>query len=131
MTRATFILALLAAMSATAFGQGSACPVQITDIRNVGNTVSVLFRNTSHAEMTKYEFVVWFVDFAGETHFLPVLVARKHLRAGQSGKLVLPAAELQLSFSLAHAYPLHVSFADGSVWNDDGSHSCSTTALQE
>ncbi|MGZ4887686.1 MAG: hypothetical protein ACXWBH_00800 [Candidatus Angelobacter sp.] len=119
-------------MSTTAFGHGSACPVQITDIRNVGNTVSVLFRNTSQAEMTKYEFVVWFVDFAGETHFLPVLVARKHLRAGrQSGKLVLPAAELQLSFSLAHAYPLHVSFADGSVWNDDGSHSCSTTALQE
>ncbi|MGZ4841404.1 MAG: hypothetical protein ACXV5J_06645 [Candidatus Angelobacter sp.] len=106
MTRAIFILALLAAMSTTAFGQGSACPVQITDIRNVGNTVSVLFRNTSRAEMTKYEFVVWFVDFAGETHFLPVLVARKHLRAGrQSGKLVLPAAELQLSFSLAHAYP--------------------------
>ncbi len=131
MTRAIFILALLAAMSTTAIGQDSACPVQITDIRNMGNTVSVFFRNNSHAEMTRYEFVVWFADFAGEPHFLPVLLAHKHLRAGQSGKLELSANELQLSFSLAHAYPLHVSFADGSVWNDDGSHSCSTTALQE
>lgn len=50
-------------------------------------------------------------------HFLPVLLAHKHLRAGQRGKVVLPADELQLSFSQAYAYPLHVSFADGSVWN--------------
>ena len=131
MTRTIFILTLLAAVSTTAFGQDTACPVQITDIRAVGKTVSVLFSNTSHSEMTGYEFVVWFVDFAGETHFLPVLLAHKHLRAGQSSKVVLPADEPQLSFSLAHAYPLHVSFADGSVWNDDGSHSCSSTALQE
>jgi hypothetical protein len=131
MTRTVFILTLLADVSTTAFCQDSACSVQITDIRNVGKTVSVLFSNTSHAEMTGYEFVVWFVDFAGKTHFLPVLLSRKHLKAGQSGKLVLPADEPQLSFSLAHAYLLHVSFADGSVWNDDGSHSCSSTALQE
>ena len=131
MTRAIFLLALLAAISTTAFSQDTPCPLHITDIRAVGKTVSVLFSNTSHAEMTGYEFVVWFVDFAGETHFLPVLLAHKHLKAGQSGKLVLPADEPQLSFSLAHAYPLHVSFADGSVWNDDGSHSCSSTALQE
>jgi hypothetical protein len=131
MTRAILVLALLAAISTPVFSQNTACPAQITDIRNVGKTVSVFFHNTSHAEMTEYEFVVWFVDFAGETHFLPVLLAHKHLRAGQSGKLELSANEPQLSFSLAHAYPLHVSFADGSVWNDDGSHSCSTTALQE
>jgi hypothetical protein len=131
MTRTVFILVLLAAISITAFGQDSSCPVQITDIRNVGNTVSVLFRNTSHAKLTRYEFVVWFVDFAGETHFLPVLLAGKHLRPDQNGKVALPADELQHAFSLANAYPLHVSFADGSEWNDDGSHGCSTTALQE
>lgn len=52
--------------------------------------------------------------------------------AGHNAVAAYPAPEtLEFTFSVANAYILQVTFADGAVWNDDGSHACSMAALQE
>lgn len=80
------------------------------------------------------DFIVWFADFDEQVHFLPALAESdyRRIKAGRSAAVVYPAPEtLDYTFSQVNAYVLRVAFADGNVWNDDGSHSCSLTALQE
>lgn len=128
------IFALCVVLDAAAFGQ-TACPIKITDVRNVRDYFSVLFQNTSGAEVTGYTFVVWFTDLEGRTHFVsdtsPGNAARV-ISPGKNASVKYPAPEtLEFAFTMANAYLLHAEFADGSVWNDDGSHACRIAALQE
>jgi hypothetical protein len=124
---------LLVLLTAAAFSQDSSCPISITDVRSLAGNMKVLFRNASRTDITEYEFVVWFVDFDAQTHFIPAVnPAPRRIKSGQSAAAVYPAPEtLDYTFSEANAYLLHVTFADGNVWNDDGSHNCRLSALQE
>ncbi|HEX7286300.1 MAG TPA: hypothetical protein VF532_08965 [Candidatus Angelobacter sp.] len=135
MKRLLLIFALMVLLAAPALAQGPACPVAITDVRSLSGNVKVLFRNISPAEITEYDFIVWFADFDEQLHFLPALVPDseyRRIKAGRGAVVVYPAPEtLDYTFSQVNAYVLRVAFADGNVWNDDGSHSCSLTALQE
>lgn len=133
MKRAFLIFALCALLNATALGQDSGCPVKITDVRSIAGKVSVLFRNTSQNEIAAYDFIVWFVDSEEQTHFLPPPdPPDRGIKAGRGAVTVFSAPEtLEFTFSVANAYLLHVTFADGAVWNDDGSHACSMASLQE
>jgi hypothetical protein len=133
MKRLLLIAGVLVLCSTALYSQDLACPISITDVRSVAGNMKVLFRNASQTEITEYEFVVWFVDFDEQTHFIPAVnpVPRK-IKAGRSAAAVYSAPEtLDYTFSAANAYLLHVTFADGNVWNDDGSHGCRLSALQE
>jgi len=127
------IFALSALLTATALGQDSTCPVKITDVRSFAGNVSVLFRNATRTEIADYDFVVWFVDYDEQMHFLPDgNPPTRGIKAGRNAVAIYPAPEtLEFTFSVANAYLLHVTFADGAVWNDDGSHACSMASLQE
>jgi hypothetical protein len=75
------------------------------------------------------------VDLKGRTHFVPGPAPGDTTRAVTSGKnapVNYPAPEtLEFALTVANAYVLHAEFADGSVWNDDGSHACWVATLQE
>lgn len=133
MKRNILIFALCVLLDAAALGQTD-CPVKITDVRNVRDYFSVLFQNTSGTDITGYKFVVWFVDLEGRTHFVPDAspVTARVIKPGKNASMKYPAPEtLDFAFTIANAYVLHAEFADGSVWNDDGSHTCRIAALQE
>ncbi len=135
MKRVLLIFGLWVLLNATAFGQDAVCPIKITDVRHVRDHLTVLFRNTSKIDITEYAFIVWFVDHEGQMHFVPDPdpgLTGRVVKPGKSAFLYFPAPEtLEFTFSVANAYLLHVTFADGAVWNDDGSHACSMAALQE
>jgi hypothetical protein len=135
MKRLLLIPALMVLLVATALGQGPGCPVAITDVRSAAGNVKVLFRNTSPGVITEYDFILWVSDFDEQVHFLPALALDsqyRRVKAGRNAVVVYPAPEtLDYTFSQVNAYVLRIAFADGNVWNDDGSHSCGLTALQE
>lgn len=134
MKRNILIFALCALMDVAALGQ-TTCPVKITYVSNIRDYFTILFQNSSGADITGYVFVVWFVDLEGRTHFVqdtsPGNVARV-VKPGKGAIVKYPAPEtLEFAFTMANAYVLHAEFADGSVWNDDGSHACRVATLQE
>jgi hypothetical protein len=135
MKRLLLMSALLILLAAPALGQDFVCPVAITDVRSVAGNVKVLFRNISPGVITEYDFILWFADFDEQVHFLPALAPDsqyRRVKAGRSAVVMYPAPEtLDYTFSQVNAYLLRVAFADGNVWNDDGSHSCRLTALHE
>lgn len=134
MKRNILIFALCALLDTAALGQ-TGCPIKITDVSNIRDYFTVLFQNNSSTEITGYTFVVWFVDLEGRTHFVPEPVpgdTARTVKPGKSASVNYPAPEtLELAFPIANAYVLHAEFADGSVWNDDGSHACRIATLQE
>lgn len=123
----------LVLFTTAAFSQGPSCPISIKDLRSVAGNMKVLFRNAGHTTITEYQFVIWFVDLDEQIHFIPAVNPAHHpIKAGRNAVAVYSAPEtLDYAFLHANAYVLHVAFADGNIWNDDGSHSCSLTALQE
>lgn len=134
MKRNILIITLWVLLDAVALSQ-TACPIKITDVRNIRDYFSVLFQNTSGADITQYAFVVSFVDLEGRTHFVPEPAPgdpTRTLKPGKNASVNYPAPEtLEFAFPIANAYVLHAEFADGSVWNDDGSHACRIATLQE
>jgi hypothetical protein len=111
--------------------QEQSCPVTISDVRNVAMTVTVLFTNTTQIGISRAEFVVALVDSNGGEHYLPLIESRKRLKPGENGTASISASAPQLAVTQARAYLLDVTFANGTAWNDDGSHSCRLTAQQE
>lgn len=111
--------------------QEQSCPVKINDVRNTAKTVTVLFTNTSQTSISRAEFIVALVDTQGGEHYIPLIASHKQLHPGENGTAFISAAAPQVAAPQARAYLLDTTFADGSAWSDDGSHSCSLTAQQE
>lgn len=134
MKRLLLLFGLSLLLTGTVFSQEANCPVKIADVRHVRDDLTILFRNTARRDITEYAFVVWFGDSEGQMHFVPDPDpgAGRIIKAGKSAIAVYPAPEtLQFTFSVASAYLLQVTFANGAVWTDDGSHACNLSALQE
>jgi hypothetical protein len=128
---AFFALVLFTAVSARA--QDTSCPLTVTDVRNVENAMFVLFENTGTQAISSYEFGFLFVDLKGEAHTFPLPAkGSSSLKVGQSGKLRLATSTTaSYLFPKANAYLRTATFADGTTWSDDGTHSCGATAWQE
>jgi len=106
--------------------------VKLNDVRNVAMTVTVLFTNSSQSAIDRAEFVVVLLDSTAGEHYLPLIESNHHLNPGEGGTASISASEIPQFLTVhARAYLLDLTFTDGSVWNDDGSHACSLTALQE
>jgi hypothetical protein len=120
-------------ISSGAHAQANSCPVAITDVRNVANTLYVLFQNNGSATLTSYEFGFIFIDLEGQAHPFPQHAhGSRAMKAGQSGKLALPTKQAsEFFYPKANAYLMKATFADGSRWKDDGTHACGFTAWQE
>jgi hypothetical protein len=109
------------------------CPLQLTDVRNIEESLVVVFTNTASSAVTSYEFGLSFQAITGQHFAFPLSLLRQdRVPVGAHRKAVFHSLEsLQFLFPLATSYLLKASFADGSSWADDGSHGCSITALQE
>jgi hypothetical protein len=129
--RNILFICILTLLGLPVLAQEQSCPVKITDVRNVAMTVTVFFTNTSQTAIDRAEFVVALVDSNGGEHYLPVIESRKRLNPGENGTAFISGSAPHLAAEQAQAYLLDVTFDDGSLWSDDGSHSCSLSALQE
>jgi hypothetical protein len=109
------------------------CPLQPTDVRNIERRIFILFRNTSTQPVTSYDFGLDFIDTFGVDHSFPISFVAKHEVPPQAAHIGIWKSDATLNFlyPVAIAHLLKASFADGSVWTDDGSGSCSIIAIQE
>ena len=126
-------LSILVMLSGICFAQESGCPLQITEVRNIEQSMFISFRNTTSRDIKSYEFDVSFVDVFGKTHNFPFpLLHNERIAAGTTRVTAFPSADtLDFLFPILDASLFKVTFADGSIWNDDGSHDCGLSALQE
>jgi|1186.fasta_scaffold103477_2 hypothetical protein len=115
------------------FAQESSCPVQITEVRNIEQSMFISFRNTTSRDIKSYEFDISFVDVFGKPHIFPFpLLRNERIAAGTTRVAAFPSADtLEFLFPVLDASLFKVTFADGSTWNDNGSRECSLSALQE
>jgi hypothetical protein len=125
------ILLLLAALQAQA--QNSACPVQPTLVKNINSQLALAFQNTSGKAIASYQFALTFVDSNGHTHAFPHVLSEKvQMRASAHRTAIWPSKLAQLFlFPYAQVFLQQVTFTDGTLWVDDGAHSCSVMSVQE
>jgi hypothetical protein len=128
-----FIFAAFIVFGAGAFAQDSACPIRLTEVRNIEGSVFISLQNTTDRDITSYSFDLSFVDSSGQNRTFPFPLSRREkITSGQSKVARFISLDaLQFLFPVMETHLFSVSFADGSGWNDDGSHSCSLTSLQE
>jgi hypothetical protein len=126
-------LSMLIMLSGICFAQETSCPVQITEVRNIEESMFISFRNTTSRDIKSYEFDVSFTDVFGKPHNFPFpLLHSERIAAGATKVAAFPSSDtLEFLFPVLNASLFKVTFADGSTWNDDGSHDCSLSALQE
>ncbi len=126
-------LAVTLLFSVALHAQNTECPVTVTDVRNVEDSIYVLFQNNGTATLTSYQFGLIFIDLKGKKLPFP-LVTRGSvtISVGAGGKLSLPTTQsLEFLFPEANAYLMKATFSDGTTWTDDGTHACGTTTWQE
>lgn len=130
---AGFIFAALIVFGTSAFAQDSACPIKLTEVRNIEGSVFLSLQNTTDHDIISYSFDLSFVDTSGRNRSFPFPLSRhEKITAGQSKVARFISLDaLQFLFPVMETHLFSVNFADGSGWNDDGSHSCSLTSLQE
>ena len=128
-----FIFAAVTVFGMSAFAQDPGCPIKLTDVRNIEGSVFVSLQNATDRDITSYSFDLSFVDSSGQTRTFPFpLLRHEKIIAGQSKVARFISLDtLQFLFPVMETHLESVDFADGSGWNDDGSHSCSLTTLQE
>ena len=109
------------------------CPLMPTQIKDVGSQISVSLRNTSGKQITSYQLGIMFQDVNGGKHAFPQHFADNVALTSHSRRTAIwhSAQANSFLFPLANIYLLDATFADGTEWLDDGSHSCSTTSVQE
>jgi hypothetical protein len=131
--RSTFLLSILIMLGGICFAQDTSCPVRITEARDIQESMFISFRNTTARDIKSYEFDVSFTDLFGKLHNFPFpLLRNERIAAGTTRVAVFHSADtLEFLFPILNASLFKVTFADGSTWNDDGSHDCSLSALQE
>jgi hypothetical protein len=125
-------LSVLVAVS-TASGQSTACPITITNVRNIESKMFVDFRNSGSATISSFQFGFTFVDVRGKSYTFPFLLGGSGaIGVGQEHTSVFPnIATLRFLFPKANAYLLRAAYSNGAKWTDDGSHACSITTWQE
>ena len=128
-----FLFAAVTVFGMSAFAQDPGCPIKLTDVRNIEGSVFVSLQNATDRDITSYSFDLSFVDTSGQTRTFPFpLLRHEKITAGQSKVARFISLDaLQFLFPVMETHLESVDFADGSGWNDDGSHSCSLTTLQE
>lgn len=107
--------------------------MNVTDVRNLDTRIFVLFTNTSGKQLEGYEFGLEFFDTNGIRHPYPE-VFKSLARVRSRSRFVAywkSRHTLQFLYPRAHAYLLSANFSDGSIWVDDGSHSCGLVATDE
>lgn len=126
-------LSMLIMLSGICSAQETSCPIQITEVRNIEESMFISFRNTTSLDIKSYEFDVSFTDVFGKPHNFPFpLLRNEGIAAGTTRVAAFRSADtLEFLFPELKASLFKVIFADGSTWNDDGSHECSFSALQE
>jgi hypothetical protein len=126
-------LSMLIMLSGICFAQEASCPVQITQVRNIEQSMFISFRNSTSRDIKSYEFDVSFTDVFGNPHNFPFpLLRNERIAAGTTRVAAFPSSDtLEFLFPVLNASLFKVTFSDGSTWNDDGSHDCSLSALQE
>jgi len=131
--KSTILLSILIMLSGTCFAQEASCPVQITQVRNIEESIFVSFRNTTSRDIKSYEFDISFTDVFGKPHNFPFPLLRNERIPGGTKRVArFPSADtLEFLFPILNVSLFNVTFADGTTWNDDGSHDCSLSALQE
>ena len=90
-------------------------------------------QNTSGIQVTSYHIGLTFQDVNGGKHAFPqhfadTITLKSH---GHRTAVWHSPQAINFLFPLANIYLLDATFADGTQWIDDGSHSCSTTSVQE
>jgi hypothetical protein len=120
-------------LAGAAIAQTSQCPVTISEVRNIESRMYVSFENDNASSITSYQFGFMFVDLKGKQHQFPVPMGKKeNVAPGKKWIAMFPSADsLSYLFPQANAYLSKVTFADGTTWNDDGTHACSVTSWQE
>jgi hypothetical protein len=131
--KSTILLSILIMLGGICFAQEASCPVQITQVRNIEESIFVSFRNTTSRDIKSYEFDISFTDVFGKPHnFSFPLLRNERVPEGTKRVARFPSGDtLEFLFPILNASLFNVTFADGTTWNDDGSHACSLSALQE
>lgn len=127
------VLALVATFSWAASAQSSSCPVQPRQVKDTASQLAVEFDNLSGKAIATYGFGLTFFDLNGKSHAFPQplsgnvqLSAHGHRNAIWQNRLAQ-----HFLFPYAQVFLQQVTFADGTSWVDDGSHSCSIISVQE
>lgn len=111
----------------------TACPIQPTQVKNIDSQLAIQFNNVSSKAIVGYRFALMFFDQGGKAHMFPHPLAdgvRMMSRARRTSIWPTPLAKHFL-YPYAQAFLQHVTFADGTSWADDGSHSCGVISVQE
>lgn len=130
----TAVLAMVCTFcSWAAKAQSASCPIQPTQVKDIGFQLAIEFDNLSGKQIATYGFGLTFLDHKGKAHAFPQpltgniqLSARAHRNAIWQSRLAL-----HFLYPYAEAFVQQVTFADGTSWVDDGSHTCSIMSVQE
>ncbi len=131
-TRAGVLVAILT-FAWAAQAQSSSCPIQPSQVKDIGTQLAIEFDNVSGKQIATYGFGLTFFDLNGNAHVFPQplsgnvqLSARAHRNAIWQNRLAL-----HFLFPYAQVFLQQVTFADATSWVDDGSHACSIISVQE
>lgn len=127
------VLASAVLLSPGAKAQSSACPLQPVQVKNTESQLAIDFNNISGKLVTNYRFAVTFFDNQGLAHAFPQALTGNVQIGSKSRRVAIwrTKSALHFLFPYAQAVLQQVTFADGTSWVDDGSHSCSIISVQE
>jgi hypothetical protein len=126
-------IAMVLGASIPLLSQNPACPIQPTLVKDVNSQISVEFVNMAAKQLQNYQFRLVFFDVNGGQHVFPLnLKGNLPVQArGRRAQVWNNALANQFLFPWAEAYVQHAVFADGTVWNDNGTHACRIVSGQE
>jgi hypothetical protein len=119
------------------------CPIQLTKVKYAGMAVSILagvaqdltgidagvpiaqvqFTSQSNQEINGIRFNIQYFDAVDSPTYTQTITYQAKLKTNKSSG-ALAQAWLGTANTHLSAYVDRIKFKDGSIWNDDGSHSC-------
>jgi len=127
------LLLSLAFLRVTVLAQENSCPVQPQSVLEHASEIAVLLKNTSGKPIASYRFGLTALTVNGHAHPFPDDFTDNIQLPAKVRRTAIWHTPLAYQFALplAQVYLLEVTFADGTDWTDDGSHSCAVTSVQE
>jgi hypothetical protein len=111
----------------------SSCPLLPVQVKDTDSQLAIAFTNVSGKPVDNYRFALTFFDHKGLAHAFPQTLAGNVQIGSNSRRVAVWQTRLALHFLFPYVQAVlqQATFADGTSWVDDGSHSCSVMSVQE